>query len=285
MNPDTIALQGLAIWAKGLHSYSDLQEVVCTGALPGEAEFINPKPEAIPPRERRRAGLMINLAVTVAHLACEHAGVDKTIIPSVFASAMGDTDITDYMCRKLAQTEKLLSPTKFHNSVHNAPSGYWSISAENRAPSTFIGGYDNSFGAGLLEATSQVKATAAPVLLVAYDIANHAPFSDISSITESFACALVLSPLPPANGAPAELGITVNTVQAPASEPKTEYLTHMAKANPAAASLALLERVVEVQTAGGKQSTCLEPLIVPASPNMALRVDVTHPPSAGSADG
>ena len=101
-------------------------------------EFSSPKPQAVPPKERRRAGLMINLAVEVAHQACENAGVDKTVIPSVFVSALGDTAITDYMCRKLSQPEKMLSPTKFHNSVHNAPSGYWTISSENRMPQAVL---------------------------------------------------------------------------------------------------------------------------------------------------
>ena len=117
-------LLGFGIWARGIEgvaAFQDQQLKQFSGL--GDADFVNPKPESVPPKERRRAGLMINLAVEVAHQACEDAGVDKSQIPSVFVSALGDTAITDYMCRKLAQPEKLLSPTKFHNSVHNAPPG------------------------------------------------------------------------------------------------------------------------------------------------------------------
>ena len=125
----------------------------------GEADFEQPRPAAIPARERRRAGLFINIAVEVAHQACERAGVAKDAVHSVFTSAMGDTSITDYMCRKLATPEQLLSPARFTNSVHNAASGYWSISAGNREPSTFVGGFAACTGAGLLEAASQAWAS------------------------------------------------------------------------------------------------------------------------------
>jgi len=253
MNVDVL---GLGVWARGLCSHADLVHAVAAGGVATEAEFLPPKPEAIPARERRRAGLMINLAVTAAHQACEHAGVDKSSIPSVFVSSMGDTDITDYMCRKLVQPEKLLSPTKFHNSVHNAPSGYWTISAENRAPSTFVGGDVQSFGAGLLETASQVEAGGSPVLLVAYDIANQAPFADVAPISESFAVALVLAP---PGSASAASGLAVNmdlqlitreamrAQGASYSEVTQPGLVELASSNPIAQSLALLEPLINVQ--------------------------------------
>ena len=134
-----IEILGAGLWARGLTGLADLQALHSHAGPTLEESFVAPKPEAIPAKERRRAGLLINLAVEVAHQACDQAGVDKTQIPSVFTSAMGDTAITDYMCRKLSGDEKLLSPTKFHNSVHNAPSGYWSISAEIAPPARLLG--------------------------------------------------------------------------------------------------------------------------------------------------
>jgi hypothetical protein len=259
------SISGLGVWSRGLCSYDDLSRCVSTGVIPADAEFEMPLPQAIPARERRRAGLMINLAVTVAHQACEHAGVNKSQVPSVFTSAMGDTDITDYMCRRTAQPLKLLSPTKFHNSVQNAPSGYWSISAENRAPSTFVGGYVNSFGMGLLEAASQARAMGGPVLLVAYDIANNAPFSDVTPIRESFACALVLAPTTgddeacsSADNQDGKLGvqstITLMSGQADLQKPKSPALAELASANPAAAGLTLFEQIVRVQNGEAPQA-------------------------------
>lgn len=238
-----IGFSGFGIWARGLcgtQEFLAAQEQDFAGLA--QAEFVTPKPAAVPPKERRRAGLMINLAVEVAHQACEHAGADKQQIPSVFASAMGDTTITNYMCRKLSQPEKLLSPTKFHNSVHNAPSGYWTISAENRAPSSFVGGFRQSFGAGLLEAASQAQAWSTPVLLVAYDIANSAPFADIQTVSESLGMALVVT-----DGS----GSSAHTVCAElefgsasggaASVPEARVLQELAAANPVGDGLTLLE--------------------------------------------
>lgn len=243
-----IAIEGFGVWARGLQGTEEFIAAHNSGynALT-DAEFVNPKPAAIPPKERRRAGLMINLAVEVAHQACEHAGIDRSVVPSVFASAMGDTAITDYMCRKLAQPEKLLSPTKFHNSVHNAPSGYWTISAENRAPSSFVGGFRESFGAGLLEAASQSLSFETPVLLVAYDIANSAPFHDIVPVDETLGVALVVSASTSAgrtglaHGSLAYKAVDSSDPEAAASAPASDSLKLIAAGNPVGNSLALLE--------------------------------------------
>ncbi len=269
-------LAGVGVWGRGLLSYAQLCQRVAGVAAPDE-EFMPPKPEAIPARERRRAGLMINLAVTAAHQACEHAGADKQQIPSVFVSSMGDTDITDYMCRKLAQPEKLLSPTKFHNSVHNAPSGYWSISAQNRAPSTFIGGAGYSFGAGLLEAASQAHDGGEPVLLVAYDIANRPPFASVAPVTESFACALVLvpdgHPVPVPGAMAVQLDISLQPQPAAAVLPRAPALAALAAANPAAAGLVLLEQAAQLDQ-GGTAEARVE---LPAAAHLGLNIALNGP--------
>ena len=199
--------------------------------------FAAPKPEAIPARERRRAGLLINLAVQVAHEACENAGVAKNTLPSVFASALSDTAVTDYMCRKLAQPEKMLSPTKFHNSVHNAPSGYWTISSENRAPSSYVAGFEHTVGSGLMEAISQSQAAGSPVLLVCYDIAVSAPFDELLNITESLAVSCIIGR--PRDGSPSFT--TQLTKRQPATQPGHPFLAARAQANPAGELLQLIE--------------------------------------------
>ncbi len=270
---------GMALWGRGLTCYNDLLSVIQNGALPEGAEFLTPKPEAIPARERRRAGLMINLAVTVAHQACEHASVDKSVVPSVFVSCMGDTDITDYMCRKLAQPEKLLSPTKFHNSVHNAPSGYWTISAENRAPSTFVGGFDHSLGAGMLEAISQVYAVNQPILLVASDIANELPFAEVCPVQESFGAAFVFGPQdwPTVDaGLTLQLDMTLEPVVADRANAResdavtSPDLVQLMAANPSAVSLALMAQLVKVQEGLAVQSQ----VRIPAAPQLDLNVTI-----------
>lgn len=277
-------ISGFGVWARGLEGVAafEAQQSNDFRDLSG-ADFANPKPESVPPKERRRAGLMINLAVEVAHQACEDAGVDKTQIPSVFVSALGDTAITDYMCRKLAQPERLLSPTKFHNSVHNAPSGYWTISAENRAPSSFVGGFRESFGAGLLEAVSQAHAFATPVLLVAYDIANKPPFEDIEPVAESLGIALVVT-----NGESNAATAADNTLlceinyephQSPneviaLSETQSAALQEIAQANPVGSGFALIEQIAAHRAdSASVRGLSVNELRIAAAPGAALRIN------------
>ncbi len=59
-----------------------------------------------------------------------------------------------------------MSPTQFHNSVHNAAAGYWSIAHGSRQPATCLGAHDWTWAAALLKAVAEVAATGAPVLLV-----------------------------------------------------------------------------------------------------------------------
>jgi hypothetical protein len=94
----------------------------------------------------------------------------------------------------LASSERFISPTRFHNSVHNAPAGYWSIAAQAMAASTSLAAYDASFGAGLLEALVQVRSSGTPCLLIAYDTAYPEPLFAKRPIPDAFAVALVLAP-------------------------------------------------------------------------------------------
>ena len=91
-------------------------------------------------------------------------------LPSVFASTHGDLAITDYMCTTLVATPALISPTKFHNSVHNAAAGYWTIGTSCHAPYTAISAFHHTFGAGLLETAVQIACEQQPVLYVAFDV-------------------------------------------------------------------------------------------------------------------
>lgn len=254
-----IEFLGGGVWARNLPGMGALEALLGGAGYDTDTAFEPPKPEAIAPRERRRAGVMINLAVTVAHEACERAGLRKDAPASVFVSALGDTAITDYMCRKLAAPEKLLSPTKFHNSVHNAPSGYWTISAGNRAPSSFVGGFRESFGAGLLEAASQAQATASPVLLVASDLACSAPFDAIEPIQEHLGVALVLAPAGWRGDSAcvaAELRYRAGAVKPQA--PDHPWLATLAARNPLGDGLALLERTLRPRAA--------DEIMLPAAP-------------------
>ena len=68
--------------------------------------------------------------------AVRASGRDPATLPSVFTSAHGDLAVNDYMCATLATQPTAISPTRFHNSVHNAAAGYWTIATGCHAASS-----------------------------------------------------------------------------------------------------------------------------------------------------
>ena len=180
------------IWCRSTSGWDAFSAAVAAGSEP-DTRLPEPVPDLLPAREGRRAPLHVRLALEAAAQACRENGVPLNSVLTVFTSAMGDIQITDYMCRTLATENPMLSPTKFHNSVHNAASGYWAIGAENRLASTAIAAGENSFGAGLLEAVILAGDTAMPVLLVAYDVPAPGPLMAVSRNRQPFACGILLS--------------------------------------------------------------------------------------------
>ncbi|NOQ37192.1 MAG: hypothetical protein GQ569_15085 [Methylococcaceae bacterium] len=146
----------------------------------------------IPAVMRRRTSLTSKMAITAATHACEKANVNPEKLPSVFASLGGEIQVTDALCRLLPDKDELLSPTQFHNSVHNTTAGYWGILNHCQKPATAIAAVDDGFAMGLLESWSQLQQTSGDLLLVCYDELwpqyLAAPIGKIA-----FACALVLS--------------------------------------------------------------------------------------------
>jgi len=128
-----------------------------------------PDKSLLPAAMRRRTSLTTRLAVTAATHACRHAGLEPKTLPSVFASVGGEIQVTDSLCRNLADSDGMISPTQFHNSVHNTTGGYWTILHQCRRPSTAIAALDDTFAMGLLETWNQVQFGGDPILLVCYD--------------------------------------------------------------------------------------------------------------------
>jgi hypothetical protein len=98
------------------------------------------------------------------------------------------------LCTALATPAAAVSPTDFHNSVHNAATGYWSIGAHSQAASTAICAHDGSFAAGLLEAACQIAIEKHPVLLVTVDLPYPPPLAPHRPVRHGFAAALALEP-------------------------------------------------------------------------------------------
>lgn len=194
MSRHTAFIEGVALWAPTLPSWTVARAALRGESAPLPTELRRPAAEGLAPAERRRAPDTVLLALEVAAQAVAHAGAEATTLLSVFTSAQGDLGITDHVCSALARAPLGLSPTKFMNSVHNAASGCWTMGAGCMQPSTAVSAHLHSFAAGLLEALAECAAEARPVLLVGYDIAACGALASVTPSRGLLGVALVLAP-------------------------------------------------------------------------------------------
>lgn len=222
---------GLADWEQAC--------AVLTGQRRYEAAALQaPRVDLLPPAERRRTGMPVKLAVAVGQQALFSAQADVAELSTVFCSSGGDGEVLHEICSALAGPEREISPTRFHNSVQNAPAGYWGIATRSFAPSSSLGCYDWSFAAGLIEASAQLATECERVLLLCFDAPYPEPLANARPIACAFACSTLLS-RSPGEKAIARLRIQPadGALASPMPDPALEQLR---LGNPAARALPLL---------------------------------------------
>lgn len=261
MNDLVATIEGIGYWSHGLPSWDAARDYVRNGAL-YETAPTRPSPQLLAPNERRRAPETVAVALEVALAACAAAGREPATLPSVFASAHGDLAITDYMCATLAVEPATISPTKFHNSVHNAAAGYWTIGTGCMQAATAISAFDASFAQGLIEALVQLATGSEAVLLVAYDSEAVGPLASASLSSGLLGGALVLSQRERA-GAPR---LRLSLVDADAPVPNGA-LARMAGGNASAPMLPVFETLALQQDAR---------IMLKAGPGRVLQVEIMH---------
>ena len=117
---------------------------------------------------RRRTSTATKMAITALDRACNEADMG-TDLPVIFTSSVGEMAVTDSLCKAIAESRLPISPTQFHNSVHNTAAGYWSLTVNSMAPMQSMAGMEDSFAMGLLEAYCQLQSGVECLLLVSYD--------------------------------------------------------------------------------------------------------------------
>ena len=200
-----VGIAGVGLLSAGLEGWTKGREVLA-GAWPFRAEsFPDPETKLLPANERRRSTASVRWAVHVAQEAMAQSGLDPKEVATVFASSGGEMGVLDQLCRALTTTERIISPTLFHQSVHNTAAGYWGIATSCQQSSTALSCYDDSCAAGLLEAVTYATIEERPVLFVSYDLPAPDPLIRARPIQSAFAAALVLTPSPTAAMARATL--------------------------------------------------------------------------------
>jgi hypothetical protein len=244
-----IYVDGIGVWAPGLAGWAASREILAGGKSYQAASLPRPSPALLPPTERRRSGNTILLAIQTAEEAVAGAGVNPQGVATVFASSGGDMDIVHDLCAALALPERQVSPTRFHNSVHNAAAGYWSIASGSQKPSTSLSCHDFTFVAGLVESVAQIAAECQPVLLVAYDWPPPPPLHAKRPLSAAFSVGLLLSP----QRTDASMAALAMNMTAPGAEPATRMndtgLECLRCGNPAARALSLLTAIARPQPA------------------------------------
>ncbi len=235
-----VGVRGVSVWGPGLAGWTQAQSRL-RGQVEWTPDVVPPPPaSSLAPNERRRSGPVTRLAHAVAEEACAVAGTDGSALSVVFTSANGDGGVIDSILKVLSQPGGEVSPTQFHNSVHNACAGYWTIGHNSIASATALSCYDWSFGLGLLKAAAEAVVEKHPVLFVAYDQPIPGPIGRVRITESAFACALLLDP-DLGQPALAHMHLHYDPMGHDVPDlPEHEGLRALALGNPAARSLPLL---------------------------------------------
>jgi hypothetical protein len=239
-----LCVRGIGLLGPGLIGWDDESRA----RIIGERRYAGapiPAPEAalLPPNERRRSSAVVRYALTVAEEAVRNAEVDARGMATVFACSGGEYQVLDRLCSALASPDRMISPTLFHHSVHNAAAGYFGIATASMQPATALACYDATFAAGLIEAAAQVAVEARPVLLVAYDLPPPPPLYPARPLAAPFAIALLLDATEGPAGH-ARLGLRLHpSTGSQATRMADPGLEALRLGNPAARALPLLAAI------------------------------------------
>ena len=236
----TAFIEGIGLLGPGLSDWPSSQAIL-TGQAPYQVlKTVLPAPALLPAAERRRSGAIVKLTLATGLEAVTAAGLDAASLPLVFSASGSDGENCHAICAMLASDDRQISPTRFHNSVHNAAAGYWSIATGAMTTSSVLCAFDACFGAGLLESLTQVVVDRTPCLLLACDTPYPEPLHSTRPILDALGIALVLAPQ---RSARALANITVSLTDASADTLDDAALESLRIAIPAARGLPLLRAI------------------------------------------
>lgn len=235
-----LELRGLGVWTPAHADVASWSQRHVPGAMPARAPAdpaATPRAELLPPMMRRRTSLLTRMAAEVGAQALHSAGLVGVEATMIYGSVYGEIRTTLDLLDALLDPAAPLSPTKFHNSVHNTAGGYVSIATQNRGGNAALSAGRSTLAMGLLECAGLIAAGAEAAVLV---IAEE-------SLPEPLAAGRVYGPLAAAFAfvGPGLPGMSLRTCHlrqgeqagaASATAPPAELA-----ANPCAAALTLVD--------------------------------------------
>ncbi|MBL0917728.1 MAG: beta-ketoacyl synthase chain length factor [Hydrogenophaga sp.] len=240
MNAAPVWLHGLSLIAPGLPDWPQAAAVLRGEQAWVHAPSVLPPADALPAAERRRASRVVRVALALGLRALD--GHDAAEVATVFTASGADGHNCHALCEQLAGEDRAISPTRFHNSVHNAAAGYWGIATRSMAPSQVLCAYDASFGAGWIDALGQLGSEGGELLIVAYDSEYPEPLHACRPVPDAAGVAFWLGTEPREHS----LGTLHTTLTRDAFEPMAGAPLEGLRATfPALRSLPLLERIAQ----------------------------------------
>lgn len=221
-------LDGIGLWTPG---YAGLAAWRAGTPDPAVAAA---RAEVLPASLRRRATPFTSMVIAAAAEAAAQAGAELGRLPVVLGSALGEDSLLALL-QELRTGEGMPSPTRFHNSVRNAPVAYLAIATANRTFSTSIAAGWETPAAALVEAAAWLADRGGRILVVVGDEPPLPPFQ-LARPFPPAAVALVLS---------AEAGPrTLTTLRGPArAAGAAPHVPAAFETHPCAGALALVDAV------------------------------------------
>lgn len=154
-------LRGVGFWSLGYPSFDAYVAAGLPESLdpPPGSEAGKPSAELLHPRLRRRTSLLTRMIVTALQEAAQQGGAAPDQTRYVVVSSWGEIETTVELLGQLAVPGGPISPTAFHNSVHNTATGYLSIASGNHWPSTALAAGARALEVGLLEVAAGLVAS------------------------------------------------------------------------------------------------------------------------------
>lgn len=270
-----IFVHGIGVLGPGIDNWQSCRRLFKEDSRYDDSVTPDPMPSTLPANELRRSSDVVRWSLQVAQEAVQHSQLDPKAMATVFASSGGEVGILHKICQSLDASAPMVSPTLFHQSVHNAAAGYWSIASGSQRPSTSLACYDSSFVGGMLEAATLLSTDQEEfVLFASYDVPAPFPLHETRPLIAPFAIAFVLGK----HALPMSMSMLDITVLSEhnAKAPTTmlqEALESLRLGNPAGRGLPLLHTIAKKLTT----SVFLDYL-----DNLQLRID--HQPCQPSQD-
>lgn len=144
-------LDGLSLWTPGYDQIETWWE------RNPDPSIKSPQASQLPSSLRRRTSLLTRMAIDVFERSVNLAAIDPKTTAIVFGTVYGEIQTTYDLLAMLGRDE-LVSPTKFHNSVHNTAIGYLSIAYQHQGLLTTISAGWSTLAMGILESLAILHA-------------------------------------------------------------------------------------------------------------------------------